>query len=429
MTSLSEIYGHEESLSKAIAESNSFEELLNICGVVPTEKPIYETRVDLGHDDRQGRIDIIQPTTAGIVIVEVQYGTSDSSHARRLQNYATNFRKPAFVIWVAENFRKEHIALFEQAKTPVLCAKVSSNEGILTLTKASPIFWTKQSQAKRIKEAHRKCIELMSKLFTGESSTHCYEKRFIPMYQFFGQTQYRSASAARSRRFKDRYKKEGPRNKAWDFEANIEAIIQWYLQGLPKKTHFYLLKHPSFYQTKEQWKDEMSCYWMLRNMLNDHPYIDAAYEPDVESMPIEHESRDGPWAHSPWYLAHQRLCSGDTYSRLFDHDSLSELIEIEQKSGYSKGDKCSIMEYAWDMAKHAAIKSRLIHALHVDTDEPIHRLAQIDFNTFHKIRSRVKKLFEERRKDSAFPLNDVLYRQYKKDCKEIATGVLHASGY
>ena len=121
MTSLSEIYGHEENLSKAIAESDSFEDLLNICGVVPTEKAIFETRVDLGHDDHEGRIDIIQPTTAGVVIVEVQYGTSDNSHARRLQNYATNFRKPAFVVWVAEKFRKDHVALFEQEKTPVLC--------------------------------------------------------------------------------------------------------------------------------------------------------------------------------------------------------------------------------------------------------------------------------------------------------------------
>jgi hypothetical protein len=287
------MYGHEENLSKAIAESGSFEELLNACGVVPTEKAVYEKRVDLGHDDRQGRIDIIQPTTAGVVIVEVQYGTSDSSHARRLQNYATNFRKPAFVIWVAEKFRKEHIALFEQAKTPVLCAKVTCNEGVLTLSRASPIFWTKQSQEKRIKEAHRKCVELMSRLFTGKPSSYCYEKGFIPMQQFFGQTQYRSVSAKRAGKSKGEYIKDGPRNKAWDFEANIEAIIQWYLQGLPKKTHFYLLKHPGFRQAKEQWKDEMACYWMLCNMFNDHPYIDAAYEPDAGTRPIEHESRGG----------------------------------------------------------------------------------------------------------------------------------------
>ena len=39
-TSLAEIYGHKENLSKAIASSDSFEELLNTCGVVSTEKAI-----------------------------------------------------------------------------------------------------------------------------------------------------------------------------------------------------------------------------------------------------------------------------------------------------------------------------------------------------------------------------------------------------
>ena len=128
MEPLADIYGHEENLSKAIASSDSFEDLLNVCGVVSTEKARFETRVDRGHDEHEGRIDILQPTTAGIVIVEVQYGMSDGSHARRLQNYATNFRKPAFIIWVAEKFRKEHTALFEQAKTPVLCAQISQRE-------------------------------------------------------------------------------------------------------------------------------------------------------------------------------------------------------------------------------------------------------------------------------------------------------------
>ena len=46
---LSEIYEHEENLSKAIASSESFEELLNTCGVVSTEKAIFEIRVDSGH--------------------------------------------------------------------------------------------------------------------------------------------------------------------------------------------------------------------------------------------------------------------------------------------------------------------------------------------------------------------------------------------
>ena len=157
MESLASIYGHEENLSKAIAKSESFVELLKNCRVVSNEKANFEKRVDSGHYDQEGRIDILQPTTAGIVIVEVQYGTSDSSHAKRLQNYATNFRRPAFIIWVAEKFRKEHVALFEQAKTPVLCARAIQNEDGIQLKKASPINWTKQSQAKRVKEAHKVC--------------------------------------------------------------------------------------------------------------------------------------------------------------------------------------------------------------------------------------------------------------------------------
>ena len=292
MESLASIYGHEENLSKAIAKSDSFEELLNTCGVVSTEKAIFETRVDRGHDDHEGRIDILQPTTAGIVIVEVQYGTSDSSHAKRLQNYATNFRRPAFIIWVAEKFRKEHVALFEQAKTPVLCARVIQNEDGIQLKKASPINWTKQSQAKRVKEAHKKCVELMKKLFTGKPSTNRYEKGFIPMSRFFGAIKYQSVSNSRSRLYKDRYKKKEPRNKPIDFEANIMAIIEWYLQGLPKKTHFYLLKHPSFLQTKELWKDEMACHWMLCNLGNDHPYLDYSYLFAFDELPTGNNKSD-----------------------------------------------------------------------------------------------------------------------------------------
>lgn len=106
MPLLSEIYGHEEKLSRAIAVCESFKELLSICGVLPTEKAIFETRVDLGHDGCKDRIDIIQPTTAGVVIVEVQYGKSDNNHALRLQNYATNFRKPAFVFGLPKNSGK-----------------------------------------------------------------------------------------------------------------------------------------------------------------------------------------------------------------------------------------------------------------------------------------------------------------------------------
>lgn len=428
MTSLSEIYGHEENLSKAIAESDSFEDLLNICGVVPTEKAIFETRVDLGHDDHEGRIDIIQPTTAGVVIVEVQYGTSDNSHARRLQNYATNFRKPAFVVWVAEKFRKDHVALFEQEKTPVLCATVSQSDDLLKLKKASPIYWTKQSQAKRIREAHKKCLELMEKLFVGKPSTHCYEKGFIPMQKFFGQTEYHSLSSARAGRYKTRNRKGGARNKAWDFEQNVQAIIEWYLQGLPKKTQFYLLKHPSFVQTKEQWKDEMACYWMLCNMYNDHPYVDMAYETDDAYRRLDHESRNGLWKHGSYDFAHQGMYRSDPYGRLFDHAEFAELVQIEQQSNYSKGTNCSILEYAWDMPKHAGIKDRLLGSLSIQLDIPMGRLIRLDYETFHILREYTESKFEEAKENNSY-MTDTNHSDCIDDCKRFADNLLTSSGY
>ena len=340
MTSLSDIYGHEENLSKAIAASDAFEELLNICGVVSTDSAIFETRVEKGHEQRQGRIDIIQPTTAGIVIVEVQYGVSDNSHAKRLQNYALNFRSPAFVVWIAESFRKEHIILFEQAKTPVLCAKISQSEDGIKLKKASPIHWTKQSQAKRVRESHKKCLELMKKLFTGEPSTYQYQKGFIPMHRFFGAVRYQSLSSYKKRAQKDYYKNLMPRNKPIQLESNIEAIIEWYLQGMPKKTQFYLLKHPSFMTTKEVWKDEMACHWMLCNINNNHPYLDYSYLNAVNELPFGRNRSDvyrmdnmsrKSWRHTrdffssePWY----------DFSVPSDHESVGLPRYIENQEYY-----------------------------------------------------------------------------------------------
>jgi len=275
LSALKERFGHEENLSKAIAGSPSFRALLNQCGVEITEKAIFETRVDLGHDGREGRIDIIQPTTSGVVIVEVQYGTSDGAHAERLQNYATNFRKPAFVIWIAESFRKDHVARFEQAKTPVLCARAKLSDGKLTLAKASPITWTKTSQAKRAIEAHKKYLELSKKLFSKSKDRH-----FEPMHRFFGAIN-QLTSAKRKKQRDDRMTK--PRNKPIDFERNIEAIIDYYLCGLPKKSKFYLFKHPSFVELKETLKDEMACHWMIANLNNDHPYLDYAFLESIDT--------------------------------------------------------------------------------------------------------------------------------------------------
>ena len=107
-------------------------------------------------------------------------------------------------------------------------------------------------------------FDTQRKMFAGKPAKDHYEKGYLPMQKFFGQKIYQSLSATRKNRYRDRYKKN-PRNNAWDFEANVEAIIEWYLEGLSQKTQFYLLKYFSFIYTKEQWKNEMACYWMLCN--------------------------------------------------------------------------------------------------------------------------------------------------------------------
>jgi hypothetical protein len=61
------------------------------------------------------------------------------------------------------------------------------------------------------------------------------------MQRFFGQKIYQSLSAARRNRYRDRYKK-CPINNAWDLEANVEAIIEWYLQGLSQKNSVLFAK-------------------------------------------------------------------------------------------------------------------------------------------------------------------------------------------
>jgi len=137
-------------------------------------------------------------------------------------------------------------------------------------------------------------FDTQRKMFAGKPAKDHYQKGYLPMQKFFGQKIYQSLSATRKNRYRDRYKKN-PRNNAWDFEANVEAIIEWYLEGLSQKTQFYLLKYFSFIYTKEQWKDEMAYYWMLCNINNDHPYLDIAYKSDPIVRRLEHESGDGSW--------------------------------------------------------------------------------------------------------------------------------------
>ena len=132
----------------------------------------------------------------------------------------------------------------------------------------------------------------MNRLFTGKPSENEFKKGFIPVYRFFGSVRYQSLSSHIKRAKKDYYKNLQPRNKPIDFESNIEAVIEWYLQGLPKKTQFYLFKHPSFMLMKEVLKDEMACHWMLCNITNNHPYLDYSYLYAVSELPFGRNHSD-----------------------------------------------------------------------------------------------------------------------------------------
>lgn len=397
-SSLSDMYGHEENLSLAIANSSAFRELLNACGFELTECASLEMRVQYGHKGREGRIDILQPTTGGLVIVEVQYGISDSSHALRLQNYAKNFRDPAFVLWIAEGFRDEHLSVFEQAKVPVLCARICHDKHGLTLHKASPIRWTRQTQAKRERDGRKKCLALAARLFSESQS----RLTFKPMQSFFGQAQGRYAGRLMAE----------PKNKPWNFEANVAAIIEWYLKGLPRKSQFYLLKHPSFLATKEQMKDEMAAYWMLMNQGNDHPYQDAtcAEEPHVGH---DHPSRDGRWSSNGYFFAYQRLRSPDRYAALFRIQELAEILEEEQRTGYSKGKNASVLEYRWE-----SMRQNLLDKL--DVFVPAQDRDLITFDQYKKVEIYKQISWRQQLNNPDFPLDDKLYRSWKEDLQSYA---------
>ena len=264
---------------------------------------------------------------------------------------------------------------------------MSQSEDGIKIKKASPINWTKQSQAKRVREAHKKCLELMGKLFARREIKRQYcndEIEFLPMQSFMGRPFKKDNTWTRE------LSGYGAKFNPWDFEANVQRIIEHYLKGFPKKTHFYLLKHPSFVLTKEAWKDEMACYWMLANIGNDHPYLDMSCDLETKSgcnyRDINHDSRGGPWSHGPWFFAHLRLFSDDPYRKLWQLEALAALIEIEQKSGYAKGKGVSIMAYAWDLPDQESNKEWIVQRMHADTGIPIEDLRVLSFDDFEKVR-------------------------------------------
>ena len=353
--SLKNKYGHEENLSKAIANSETFKELLQRCGATITEEASFEQKVDKGHEGHEGRIDIVQPTSSGIVIIEVQYGRSDNNHARRLENYAANYRKPAFVIWVAESFRTEHKNKFQHSKTPVLCARASLNNDSLILKQASPITWTKQSQSKRIRESNKKCLELMNRLFSNKFVEY---KKLESFFQDEGRVRKNTSHIHWEYTGK-------PKVKGWDYEGLVSSIIDYYFFGLPKKTKFFVLKHPAFLEHKNYLKRKLKDYWEETNKDNDHPYLDYTFlsKSEIRSAKkhshisrLNVEGKEPQWEfedekglelHRKYnYFAYQKYWNDwHPLTKSIGSRKLLELTELEHLSGFkNKGN--SIISYS-----------------------------------------------------------------------------------
>ena len=353
-------YGHEENLSKAIANSKTLKDLLAKCGSEITEEASFEQKVEKGHKGHMGRIDIVQPTSSGIVIIEVQYGRSDNDHARRLENYASNYRKPAFVIWVAESFRLEHKNRFQHSKVPVLCARASLFEGNLILKQASPITWTKQTQTKRVKESNKKCQELMKRLF---SNKYVKYKKLESFFQDEGSVRRNTSHIHWELTGK-------PKVKGWDLEGLVASIIDYYFYRLPKKTKFFVLKHPAFLEYKNDLKHKLKEYWEEVNKDNDHPYIDYTFLKESERKLVkkhdhisrvnaegripayEYQDKRGLELHRKynWFAAKKYYTDWHPLVKGIGSRRLLELTEIEHLSGF-KNKEDSIISYDKELQK------------------------------------------------------------------------------
>ena len=165
---------------------------------------------------------------------------------------------------------------------------------------------------------------------------------------------------------------------------------------------------------------------MLSNIGNDHSYLDMSCQSDQQRMTQlgdkDHQSRGGPWSHGPWFFAHQRLFSDDPYRKLWDHEALAKLIDIEQKSGYAKGKGVSIMAYAWDHPSHRSSREWLIQKVHQETGIPMETLSGHEFEDFEKLRRYKEKKWAEHTdatsnlpRNEQFPFNNVLYKSFKED--------------
>ena len=161
-TALQARFGHEENFSRHLLESGQFAQLLGRAGFRPAGKGALEVPVRYGHKGREGRLDIHQPTTAGVVIGEMQYGTSDSNHRDRFDGYAKSVTNPAAIVWVAESFRDKDLSAVAMSKVPVLCVQAKETaKGEITLTVFGGARISAQSLEKRVAKAEAKAKQIL----------------------------------------------------------------------------------------------------------------------------------------------------------------------------------------------------------------------------------------------------------------------------
>lgn len=148
-------FGHEENFSRYLLESGQFAQLLARAGFTLAGEGALEVSVAKGHEGHEGRLDIYQPTTAGVVIGEMQYGTSDSNHRNRFEGYAKSVASPAAIVWVAERFREKDLDAVAQSKVPVVCVQAKETAcNNIVLTAVGGARLSAQSLEKRVAKAN-----------------------------------------------------------------------------------------------------------------------------------------------------------------------------------------------------------------------------------------------------------------------------------
>lgn len=141
-------FGHEENLSRHLAQHH-MGWLLGQMELSASGVPALEQRVSKGKRGHAGRLDVLQPTTEGSVIVEVQYGPSDSAHRTRFKGYLSSTDAPLCIVWVAESFRPKDLWVVRRSGLPVVCVKAQwkRNLRLETVEGIETLRFTRQERA------------------------------------------------------------------------------------------------------------------------------------------------------------------------------------------------------------------------------------------------------------------------------------------